>query len=94
MVQTLGSFQSHQVFTHRTGWLCPTYNPARAPSLAPVSVYQVCYGSRVPLKLAVALALTCWFATPAHSAGICPSPALANNTDCTVTPGSRRFVGD
>lgn len=50
------------------------------------------FGSRGPLKLAVALALTCWFATPAHSAGICPSPALANNTDCTVTPGSTLTV--
>lgn len=63
-------------------------SPFSESAISPSPVGDCSHAAHAALKMAVAVALTCWFSPPAHAASVCPSPAVANNTECTVSPVS------
>lgn len=58
------------------------------PFLAKVPGLCVSPEWRLRLQIAATVALLGGVVAPAWSAGVCPAPALVNNTDCTVPPGT------
>ena len=66
----------------------PEYPGAIHPVLAKIPGFGVSPEWRLRLQIAATVALLGGMAAPAWSAGVCPAPAVAANTDCTLPPGT------